>query len=834
LKNLSDAEEFLKRTLYLDENNIKALSRKAYVLSELNQFSEALIAINKALELDAAAAIANTSPNNPSMKDELLAQQKEIAIMEKEEQMEKKLAGMLISSVDIGHKPKKDTSTSSAASASSLNGRKEIDSLTALLSSYSSDSLEEQQVKIEEIKKGSSTAVASFLKNLQEIHSVLPAVSSVITSEPLLSIYFYQTHSGFASLLSFIKFLISLQSSWSSIILPTFGETSDINSLSFEAILSDCLSLMNLVMNEKRSCKQAFLDKKLYSSLKELLLSCGISSTACLSLQSKILDCFYILIKDEVLLKAKTLLYWDNNALWMMISQLLGNLVDNILTGSLTLVSSSSSSSTDDVSSSSSSLFNVFRKSFLMMRDLIFSTNELEKSSIKDMTAGTIMNIVYSFGSVLSYLLQHHQNLSSEKKEKEDIIELAVNNFVAFSQYDSWKKYFIDSLPLSSSSSSSVSDSASHSVISLIIDTISQFPSFTANGIAILMNSSLEITVNSPSAQAMTPQQIKEINDNSNKVKEIIVSKPEGIALALSVLSWKKTDKKGTKEEADNVLLVVPYGKSISENDYLKMIDDVDGIYYTRKVGLLSRLISLPSVANTILSASAAVYSPSTLPSAFSYSFPYFTQLCYNLISLTRNNHYDNEMKVTQATISRPKWVEDCLNHYIRVIAVLFSSYGAKSIFTNENLKKILYETSFLSHLLYILPMPRTELGTEVTETSVTQIPKFPISSLLIGNLILILLQFLNHDPYFTKLLFQLPLTSSASSSSAAVSSSASFNNYLIEKSICAMATCQDIRVRKNISILLAKGCQLDAKIREKVTKLRGMQMMMELQKELI
>lgn len=52
------------------------------------------------------------------------------------------------------------------------------------------------------------------------------------------------------------------------------------------------------------------------------------------------------------------------------------------------------------------------------------------------------------------------------------------------------------------------------------------------------------------------------------------------------------------------------------------------------------------------------------------------------------------------------------------------------------------------------------------------------------------------------------------------------------EKMICAMASCPDMRVRKNIAILLAKGCRVSG-VREKMTELRGMQMMIELQKSL-
>ena len=49
-----------------------------------------------------------------------------------------------------------------------------------------------------------------------------------------------------------------------------------------------------------------------------------------------------------------------------------------------------------------------------------------------------------------------------------------------------------------------------------------------------------------------------------------------------------------------------------------------------------------------------------------------------------------------------------------------------------------------------------------------------------------------------------------------------------IERLINAMATCNDIRVRKNIAILLAKGAKFPG-VRERLTYYRGMQMIVEL-----
>ncbi len=53
-----------------------------------------------------------------------------------------------------------------------------------------------------------------------------------------------------------------------------------------------------------------------------------------------------------------------------------------------------------------------------------------------------------------------------------------------------------------------------------------------------------------------------------------------------------------------------------------------------------------------------------------------------------------------------------------------------------------------------------------------------------------------------------------------------------IERLICAMATCTDMRVRKNIAILLAKGSKLPD-VKDRITHFRGMQMLVELSSSL-
>lgn len=64
--------------MYVEDNNVKALSRKAFILSEQGNYGDALDTINVALKFD---------PKNV----ELITQQKEIAVMKEEKQSEQRL-----------------------------------------------------------------------------------------------------------------------------------------------------------------------------------------------------------------------------------------------------------------------------------------------------------------------------------------------------------------------------------------------------------------------------------------------------------------------------------------------------------------------------------------------------------------------------------------------------------------------------------------------------------------------------------------------------------------------------------------------------------------------
>ncbi len=149
-----------------------------------------------------------------------------------------------------------------------------------------------------------------------------------------------------------------------------------------------------------------------------------------------------------------------------------------------------------------------------------------------------------------------------------------------------------------------------------------------------------------------------------------------------------------------------------------------------------------------------------------------------------------------------PKWQLDERAHYVRTLASLVSPPAA--------CRAAGLEEAVIESLLAIFPRPRDDCGV-FTPEKVTLVPARPESALLLGNAARCLMSYADDQ---------------AGGAAALYTRSALIG---VEKLVCAMASCTDMRVRKNIAILLAKGCRLP-EVREKVTRLRGLQMMVELQ----
>lgn len=147
-------------------------------------------------------------------------------------------------------------------------------------------------------------------------------------------------------------------------------------------------------------------------------------------------------------------------------------------------------------------------------------------------------------------------------------------------------------------------------------------------------------------------------------------------------------------------------------------------------------------------------------------------------------------------------------NNLIRLLAATCSKELCEKAFGSINDGNYL-----VGLLLSVFPMPRTDLGV-ITPSTVILPPKEPEATTVLGNTAKCLIA-LADIPQYANILFT------------------DKNLFGIEKLICAMATCSDIRVRKNIAILLARGCK-DQSVRERVDLFKGMQIMVELQNAIL
>jgi len=249
--------------------------------------------------------------------------------------------------------------------------------------------------------------------------------------------------------------------------------------------------------------------------------------------------------------------------------------------------------------------------------------------------------------------------------------------------------------------------------------------------------------------------------------------------------------------------------------------DGEDGRYAARCAGLLSRLMSVPAaqaaltqpdtfralckaIARTVHAAAAAAAAPSSSSSSSAAA------------------------AAAAASAETQKSIADEQSHLVRALATLVK--------VPEPCLAVAAEERLVHALVLLFPAPREELG-EVTPESVTLPPRAPAPPLLLGNAARCLMPLADDLAGNAKLLYDVRASVSdpcAAPSGAAGATAAGTYVPLrsVERLICAMATCVDIRVRRNISILLAKGCRLPG-VREHVEKYKGLQIMVRLQNEL-
>lgn len=242
-----------------------------------------------------------------------------------------------------------------------------------------------------------------------------------------------------------------------------------------------------------------------------------------------------------------------------------------------------------------------------------------------------------------------------------------------------------------------------------------------------------------------------------------------GLAILMNVTIQENTPTRKTVLEAG--------GMDVCLAILQKVVSAGEEYARVRAIGLLARLSTLPEVQERIRQ-----------PDVYSSLCGAFIQNC----------------RVQKVNGVYDKWVLDERSQLVRTIASV-SNPGDNCLSAGS-------QQGIVQALLGCLPVPRKEL-LQITRTSVILPPEESINPILLGNIARCLMPYADHKVYAAILYTD--------------------TQYIgVEKLICMMASCTDMRVRKNIAILMAKGCRIPA-AKARIEELRGLQMLVELQDKL-
>ena len=276
--------------------------------------------------------------------------------------------------------------------------------------------------------------------------------------------------------------------------------------------------------------------------------------------------------------------------------------------------------------------------------------------------------------------------------------------------------------------------------------------------------------------------------------------------------------------------------------------------FLSRCAGLLSRLVSVPTALEAISTESTYRLFCQTIAMTVLMKRKNVQIMEYLNTKIEKDSKKLGGKKVTEIIekeinelVEEKKKIEEIIkyisdeqSHLIRTLASLTK--------ISENCMNIAVEEKLVYSLLFLFPSPVEEIG-EITPHSVILTPKYPAPAILLGNAARCLMTFGDDIGRNSLLLFDmngisnlfatlpssyLPILASSTTSSSSTTSIppllGSVPTHSVQRLINAMATCSDIRVRRNISIILAKGCR-SPNVRAHVEKFRGLQIMVELQK---
>lgn len=782
MKDYEDGLEFLKRTLYLDAANVKALSRRAFVLAEQGETAEALISITQALQLE---------PQN----DELLAQHREISIVEQEkkaEEIARSLKSQAESNVSGGIATKDNSKVEIAKNTSSWTQEEfflRIDELKIKCAEYLA-----QSAAVDTNKPHGDTLYRDFLP----IVTSFPVDTLNVNGQNSVVRAYFRTSETLSTALSTLKTMWSQEVKRS--LTSQSTETSNSMKLSeTESAFHHLFNVLSNLIRGERSGKQYILDQKFISLVvKDIVTSIhhemdlfvhaivgnqtffSVKLSAWLSILQSIFQFLSHCSEDDTNHKMRIFL-WQEKSLLMSTGHLIGTLVS--LSALLTWQPQRFSADTASWMTQTDQVLIEIVQYLQYQLQEESGRAAIQELCQADPSVGLL--ITCAVGTLVQEILKRTQTPTNSRTVSEVTAwwERLLVILLGVSQLECLRPHFTVPLPRSPVSASS-SSTPSVSTVHLLVQAL-RYPTHVqvSNLLAVLLN----ISVSTAEASDTASQQptVRQVMIDAGIMSFLL---PTLILTSSSAVSPSTSATPSSGEE-----------------------DEEDVLCRNRCAGVLSRVVVVPSVTSLFLQEQPEVYY-----GGLCRRFTYLVDRCVRLPKKQPNK----ELSSTRVD----KWLYEEMIHLLRTLAAIPTSTPGQhnAAHTRAQLSRIAKDHGVVPALLALFPEPRRD-GGEITPTSVTLMPvnvtEIP-SAILLGNAARCLLHYSDEVITAQEIFMQESLLG-------------------IEKLICGMATITDIRVRRNISIVLAKGIKTmgtqpnGQRVRERITHYRGLQMMIQLQSQL-
>lgn len=810
-KEFDDALEFLSRTLFLNDQQAKPWSRQAFVYSELRRYPEALESCRRAKALE---------PDNADIDTQLEELQGRVSDMEEEVRLRAILKG--------------------AGESKNISGDVQPDSRDR----PSSDSIPEHYAVVDRIAESIRIVFAldmgdsSRLTALQTLQSRVETLLGILqpksqtndsqrsSSEMCKELRLYMRVQQFDNITSTVTAtkgdvtsVVSAPSSTNAIGLATtyLSKFITVNGVPSSAtqrayVTANCALLqvlLHICCSEKANCTQCY-DSKFIQLLKDYVVGFCESKAIAAEEASHLtfVDTAIKLITEVYTLCNKTRSYFHSQ-----LGLLASGYRTMLFQSGCVLVAP-----LDGSGEKSGILLGLCESALAFLKTVLFST-EGKKYIGEQLLGGNEKNVHSNMIFYVGFLGRvAHMLFSADKSKKSrarvtSVLELVVETLVGYSQFSippsgaptagnkvenfvELRNMFVQTYNIEALSALidkpipeningtryGAERAACFSVVESLLDAQTVCADWEGNVLAALMNITIDnsgvtsVSINSTSALPPPRNDTQEaslsMRDALCNLEMASAGSNKIVALALSAVT-----KSGTN-------------------------------YSVRKLGLLSRLVTNTKVQQLLVLADN------------------YSRLCSLLVRCLRSLAASEGVPFL-AEEDSPDKIEvlntDELNYAVRIFATL-----APLVTANKSSCEKLCALTVQEHVLEaiiaaVFPPPRSELG-EYTANSVIQTPKLfvdnmknnsignnSVRAVLIGNAARVLLGLANSTGCCEVIFGNRKLLG-------------------VEKFVCAMATCSDMRVRKNIAILLAKGCKFSPATRELVTRYRGVQMMIELQ----